>query len=129
MSSLCAISFFTFGVLLKDPAIYTPNAIGIVLSFTNIITMCVLPKEKPEIKEKEKDIENAHVDFNKIKTVSTEIEKEKNFGYKIPNPDPTEENNIGITDRDQPAAYSARTNQDDNPKIRKKSKDDIEDKE
>ena len=108
MSFLCSISFSTFGILLLDPAIIIPNVIGIILSCINIITLCILPKEIPEEKKKEKkEIEISPLDFKKINT-------EKENEYKIPSTDRDEENNIGITDRDQPAAYEQRNYEENN---------------
>ena len=98
MNAFCSISFTTFGVLLKDPAIIVPNVIGLTFTIVIIITECVLPNVKPEKKEPEKEkkvIEIAPLDFNKLKSMKTE-----DIDYQVPAS--TERN---YTDRDQPAAY------------------------
>lgn len=109
MATLCSIIWCTFGILLVDPAIIIPNAIGIIFSLVNIITLIILPKNKPEVEvevgdKEKKEVEISVGGFDKNKDKDTEGKND----YKIPNPDleKNEENNIGITERDQPAAYA-----------------------
>jgi hypothetical protein len=96
MNTLCALSFTAFGILLKDIPIIIPNAFGIIVSVIIITVLCILPNEIPKINENviKKDIEIA--EFRK------EVKEDENeYEFKSPC---TEPNNIGITDRDQPAA-------------------------
>jgi hypothetical protein len=105
MNTLCALSFTAFGVLLKDISIIIPNAFGIIVSFIIITVLCILPKEIPKNKEEivKKDIEIAEISFNKKENNNEKEIKENENEYKSPQMESNYENNIGITDRDQPA--------------------------
>ena len=63
MATLCSIIWCIFGILLADPAIIIPNGIGIVFSLVNIITLIILPKNKPEVEVEVGDKEKKEVEI------------------------------------------------------------------